>query len=107
MEYCISAQLAWSGRASNILRISSFAVAISKSLSKVLSRAGFSTTIVDKREAFASRDRCPEAGEIFAEEYEDVFAKLTVHDSTYVIIVTRGHRDDMRVLRWAATTPSR
>jgi xanthine dehydrogenase accessory factor len=80
---------------------------ISKSLCKVASLAGFSTTIVDNREAFANRERFPEAGEIFADEYEDVVSKLTVHDSTYLIIVTRGHRDDMRVLRWAATTASR
>jgi xanthine dehydrogenase accessory factor len=80
---------------------------ISKSLCKVANLAGFSTTIVDNRETFANRERFPEADEIFAEEYEEVFPKLTIHDSTYLIIVTRGHRDDMRVLRWAASTPSR
>src|SRR5260370_1866010 len=80
---------------------------ISKSLCKVANLAGFSTTIVDNRESFANRERFPEADEIFAEEYEDVFPKLTVHESTYLIIVTRGHRDDMRVLRWAATRQAR
>src|SRR5579862_4538671 len=80
---------------------------ISKSLCQVLSMAGFSTTIIDNRESFANRDRFPQAYEIFAEEYEEVFPKLTIHESTYVIIVTRGHRDDMRVLRWAATTQAR
>jgi xanthine dehydrogenase accessory factor len=80
---------------------------ISKSLCKVANLAGFSTSIVDNRESFANRDRFPEADEIFAEEYEDVFPKLTVHESTYVIIVTRGHRDDMRVLRWAGGTQAR
>src|ERR1700731_4347379 len=80
---------------------------ISKSLSKVASLAGFSTTIVDNRDSFANRERFPEADEIFAEEYEEVFPKLTIHESTYLIIVTRGHRDDMRVLRGAATTLAR
>src|SRR2546430_11351429 len=80
---------------------------ISKSLCKVASLAGFATTIVDNRETFANRGRFPEADEIFAEEYEEVFPKLIVHDSPYVIIVTRGHRDDMRVLRWAAATAAR
>jgi len=80
---------------------------ISKSLCKVASLAGFSTTIVDNRDSFANRERFPEADEIFAEEYEDVFPKLSIYESTYLIIVTRGHRDDMRVLRWAATTPAR
>jgi xanthine dehydrogenase accessory factor len=80
---------------------------VSKSISKVATIAGFSTVIVDNREAFANRERFPEAEETYAEEYEDVFPKLPVTSSSYIIIVTRGHRDDMRVLRWAATTPAR
>lgn len=80
---------------------------ISKSISKVATLAGFATAIVDNRESFASRERFPEADEIYAEEYEDVFGKLTVNSSSYIVIVTRGHRDDMRVLRWAIGTPAR
>jgi xanthine dehydrogenase accessory factor len=80
---------------------------VSKSISKVANIAGFSTTIIDDREAFANRERFPEAEETFAEEYESVFPKLTVTSSSYLIIVTRGHRDDMRVLRWAVGTPAR
>ena len=64
-------------------------------------------SIIDDREAFANRERFPEADEIYAEEYEDVFPKLTVNETSYLIIVTRGHRDDMRVLRWAVNTPAR
>jgi xanthine dehydrogenase accessory factor len=80
---------------------------ISKSLSKVASLAGFATIVVDNREAFANRDRFPDADEIYAEEYEEVFPKLNVRDTSYLIIVTRGHRDDMRVLQWAVTTNAR
>ncbi len=80
---------------------------ISRSLSKAANLAGFSTTIVDNREAFANRDRFPEAETIYAEEYEDVFPKIELRDTSYVVIVTRGHRDDMRVLRWAVQTPAR
>src|SRR5258708_2662616 len=80
---------------------------ISKSLSKMSSMAGFATVIIDNREAYSNRDRFPEADEIHAEEYEDVFPNLDVRDTSYIVIVTRGHRDDMRVLRWAASTPAR
>jgi len=80
---------------------------VSKSISKIANLAGFSTIIVDDREAFANRERFPEAEETYAEEYEAVFPKLPVTSSSYLIIVTRGHRDDMRVLRWAVTTPAR
>ena len=80
---------------------------ISKSLSKVATLAGFATTVIDNRESYANRERFPEAAEVIAAEYEDVFPKLPANDATYAIIVTRGHRDDMRVLRWAAEQPLR
>jgi len=80
---------------------------ISKSLSKVAHLAGFATVIIDDRESFANRDRFPEADEIHSGEYEEVCGKLEVNESSYLIIVTRGHRDDMRVLRWAVSTPAR
>lgn len=79
---------------------------ISKGLSQVAGMAGFRTVIVDNREAYANPERFPEAAETFAEEYEDVFPKLEVNGSSYIVIVTRGHRDDMRVLRWAAQQPA-
>jgi xanthine dehydrogenase accessory factor len=80
---------------------------ISKSLSKVLDLAGFKVSVIDNREAYANAERFPEASAIHAEEYEDVFPKLAVNESTYIVIVTRGHRDDMRVLRWAVDTSAR
>ena len=80
---------------------------ISKSLSKVSNLAGFATVIIDNREAFANRERFPEADEIYAEEYEDAFPKLDINETSYLIVVTRGHRDDMRVLKWAVTTRAR
>jgi xanthine dehydrogenase accessory factor len=80
---------------------------VSKAISKVATIAGFSTVIVDDRESFANAERFPEASETHAGEYESIFPKLNVTQSTYIVIVTRGHRDDMRVLRWAVTTQPR
>jgi xanthine dehydrogenase accessory factor len=80
---------------------------VSKAISQVATVAGFSTVIIDDRESFANRDRFPEAAETHASEYESIFPTLNVTSSTYIVIVTRGHRDDMRVLRWAVTTQPR
>jgi xanthine dehydrogenase accessory factor len=80
---------------------------ISKSLSKVLALAGFGATVIDDREAFANRERFPDADEVLAGEYEQIFPTLPVHEGSYVVIVTRGHRDDMRVLKWAVGTEAR
>src|SRR6266567_5006918 len=56
---------------------------ISKSLAKVLDLAGFRVSVIDNREAFASRERFPEAADVYAEEYEDVYSKLTINESSY------------------------
>jgi len=80
---------------------------ISKSLSKVATLAGFATVVIDNRDTFANRDRFPEAAAVHAAEYEEVFPALTINETSYVIVVTRGHRDDMRVLKLAIGTPAR
>ena len=80
---------------------------ISKSLSRIATVAGFATIVIDDREAFASRERFPEAEEVHAAEYEEIFPKLPINETSYLIIVTRGHRDDMRVLKLAIATPAR
>ena len=80
---------------------------ISKSLCKVATLAGFSTVVVDDRESFANRERFPEAAAVHSGEYETIFPGLGINETSFVIIVTRGHRDDMRVLKLAAGTPAR
>jgi xanthine dehydrogenase accessory factor len=80
---------------------------VSLSLSKVATPAGFSTVVVDDRETYANRERFPEAAEIYADDYEKLFERLAPNSSAFIIAVTRGHRDDMRVLRWAVGTPAR
>jgi xanthine dehydrogenase accessory factor len=62
--------------------------------------------VIDDREQFANKERFPMAREVYT-SYEDAFAKLQPNPSTYILIVTRGHRDDMRVLAWAVKTDAR
>ena len=76
-------------------------------LYKVAQIAGFDITIVDDRESYANRERFPEAREVVAADFEQAMAKLSPSESSYIVITTRGHRDDMRVLRWAVQTQAR
>jgi len=80
---------------------------ISKSLAQVAALAGFATVVIDDRESFANRERFPDADEVIAAAYEEIFPRPDITELSYLIIVTRGHRDDMRVLRWAVGTPAR
>src|SRR3982075_3050437 len=80
---------------------------VAASLYKVARIAGFDITVVDDRESYASRERFPDAQEVIAEDFDTATARLQLSESAYIVIVTRGHRDDMRVLRWAVQTPAR
>jgi len=80
---------------------------VSASLYKVARNAGFDVTVVDDREAYANRERFPDAQEVIAEDFAKAMARFTPNESSYIVIVTRGHRDDMRVLRWAVQTQAR
>ena len=77
------------------------------SLYKVAQIAGFDVIVVDDRESYANRERFPEAREVIAGDFDHVTKQLDVPESAYVVIVTRGHRDDMRVLRWAVNANTR
>ena len=80
---------------------------VAASLYKVASIAGFDITVVDDRAAYANRERFPEAQQVIADDFEKAVAQLAPSESSYIVIVTRGHRDDMRMLRWAVQTPAR
>lgn len=66
--------------------------------------AGFQPIVVDDRQSYANRERFPDALEIHAADMEQSIAKLNPSDSAFIAIVTRGHRHDMEVLRWAMKT---
>src|SRR5262249_436482 len=80
---------------------------VSLSLYSTARNAGFDVTIIDDRETYASRERFPDANEGIAEDFKQAMARLSTNESSYIVIVTRGHRDDMRVLRWAVQTRAR
>ncbi len=80
---------------------------VSVNLYKVARSAGFDVIVVDDRATYANRERFPEAKEIIAEDFDRAMAQLSPSGSSYLVIVTRGHRDDMRVLRWAVQTSAR
>jgi xanthine dehydrogenase accessory factor len=79
---------------------------VSMAVAKAASAAGFSVGVVDDREAFANLQRFPMAQEVFT-SYEDAYEKIQPNASTYLVIVTRGHKEDMRVLAWAVRTGAR
>ena len=80
---------------------------VATSLYGIVRNVGFDVVIVDDRATYASRERFPEAREVIAEDFDQAMSRLEPSESSYIVIVTRGHRDDMRVLRWAAQSKAR
>lgn len=72
---------------------------ISKPLCEFASRVGFSVTIIDDRPYFANTLRFPEAEKVICEDFQKSFDQLTLKESDFIVIVTRGHRHDGLVLR--------
>jgi xanthine dehydrogenase accessory factor len=80
---------------------------VAASLYKTANDSGFDVIVVDDRATYANRERFPEARDVIAEDFDRAMARLEITESAYIVIVTRGHRDDMRVLRWAVGTKAR
>ena len=74
---------------------------------KVAKVAGFDVTVIDDREAYANAERFPDAREILAEDFDQALTRISPSETSFIVIVTRGHRDDMRILRWAVQTNAR
>jgi xanthine dehydrogenase accessory factor len=80
---------------------------VSLELFKAARNAGFDVIVADDREVYASAERFPGARRIVTCDFNDTMAELAPDESSYIVIATRGHRDDMRILRWAVQTPAR
>src|SRR5207244_5754965 len=80
---------------------------VSINLYKVAKGAGFDVTVVDDREAYASRERFPEANGVIAEDFDRVMARLVPTESSYIVRVTRADRADRPSAGWAGHAPAR
>ncbi len=60
---------------------------------------GFAVHVVDDREKFASRERFPNATEVVTEDIPAWLERTKLPAHAYVVIVTRGHTNDLDALR--------
>lgn len=72
-------------------------------IGKVLARLGqmldFDVTVIDDRKEYANTKNIPEADRILTGEIGKLVAGCRPDSNTYIVIVTRGHRDDAEALR--------
>jgi xanthine dehydrogenase accessory factor len=80
---------------------------VSEQLAPLAKRVHFKVVVIDDREMFANRERFPEVDEVIVSEFEKCFDQLNMDDSSYIVIVTRGHLYDGFVLEQAVKTNAR
>jgi xanthine dehydrogenase accessory factor len=59
----------------------------------------FEVTVIDDRSEFANRRNIPDADTIFLRDIGTALRNLRIDGETYIVIVTRGHRNDADALR--------
>jgi xanthine dehydrogenase accessory factor len=77
---------------------------ISEQVAPLAKKVHFKVVVIDDREMFANRNRFQEVDEVIVSEFERCFDQLNIDDSSYIIIVTRGHLYDGFVLEQALKT---
>lgn len=80
---------------------------VSQQIAPLGKRVQFKVVVLDDREIFANRERFPEADEVIVSEFEDCFGRLHIDETSYIVIVTRGHLYDGFVLEQAVKTNAR
>jgi xanthine dehydrogenase accessory factor len=80
---------------------------VAANLCQVAASAGFDLIVTDDRTSYATKERFPSAREVHAFDFDEATKQLDPNEASYIVIVTRGHRDDMRLLRWAVQTRAR
>ena len=80
---------------------------VSQQIAPLAKRVQFKVVVLDDREIFANRERFPEVDEVIVSEFEDCFDRLHIDDTSYIVIVTRGHLYDGFVLEQAVKTNAR
>jgi len=80
---------------------------VSEQVAPLAKKVHFKVVVIDDREMFANRTRFPEADEVIVSEFEKCFNQLPIDETSYIVIVTRGHLYDGFVLKQAVKTKAR
>jgi xanthine dehydrogenase accessory factor len=72
---------------------------VAQPVAQVAKIAGFEVVVLDDRVKYASRERFPDADVVKAGPIPELAAEFQYGDNAYVVIVTRGHKEDEEALR--------
>ena len=68
-------------------------------LARLAHEVGFRINVVDDREKFANRERFPDANAVITEDIPTWIQRTALPSHAYVVVVTRGHNNDLDAMR--------
>lgn len=68
---------------------------VSEPVAEIGKMTGFHVTVIDDRPEFANRERFPTADEVVCAPYVEFFKNVSVNPSTFIVLLTRGHKFDV------------
>ncbi len=77
---------------------------VGQALCRIAATVGFSVTVVDDREEFADQAILPAASKVVCCNFSEIFDKVQISASTYIVCATRGHAHDYTVVSQALNT---
>ena len=72
---------------------------IGKALAMLGKMIDFEVTVIDDRAEYANSDNIPQADTIIVGDIGDAMQKIRKTSDTFIVIVTRGHKDDAKALK--------
>ncbi len=80
---------------------------VGRCVAEIAKTLGFRIVVADDRIKYANSERFPHADALLVDGWEEIFHKLTITDTSYLLIVTRGHEYDFACLRFALQSPAK
>lgn len=77
---------------------------VSYEVAKLAVGIGYDVTVIDDREEYCNPDRFPGCETVLIDSFPTM-PDFETTESTYILIITRGHAFDKDVLRWALNKP--
>ena len=72
---------------------------IGRAVARMGNLLDFEVTVIDDRPEFANEDNIPDADHIIVDNIEQAMKNLAFDHDSFIVIVTRGHRNDAEALR--------
>ncbi len=77
---------------------------VGQSVATIGELVGFSVAVLDDREAFANAERFPMADRVLCGDLVEELRRFPIDPNTYIVLVSRGHRQDEVSLRQVVTS---